>query len=83
MDKKNLEVPNFFPNKQIMPQPHKMKVHELMNYQSLDEQKIATSIKNYKAAIPYLAGLGVGMLLVKFYADRKIKAAIYGENSTI
>jgi hypothetical protein len=55
-----------------MLEPSKMKIDDLLKYHSLEEQKIASSMRNYKAAMPYMLGLAAGMLVCKFIADNMV-----------
>jgi len=74
------KVPQFY-NRKVMADPTKMTVSELMKYKSRDEVRIASSIKNLKASLPYLLGLGVGTLIVKVYIDSRVRSTIFGENN--
>jgi hypothetical protein len=64
-----------------MADPTKMTVSEMMKYQSRDEVRIASSMKNLRQAVPYLLGLGVGMVVVKAVVDSRVKSSIFGENN--
>ncbi|KAL4485830.1 hypothetical protein ABPG72_012370 [Tetrahymena utriculariae] len=67
-------------NPQLWPNPNKLRFADLYKYQGVEMRKINDSIKNYKAAKFYLAGILGGCLVFKFFIDAAVDKYIFGEN---